>query len=800
MDEKCRVFNNEDLADALQLRVQDLASRPSRWMPEIFAFLLELSDDPINKTRIEDLRALELPKPAEPLTWAEILREDPLDNSKGVWDNVNFAEESSIDLSSLDGGSSSPSRSSAASFVSAPGGEHGLRAAKVAPDLAALDTIQRTHKALKKGLGTESSAGGIIISEVQMMREVLAMLQGLPSPLYLQDNDSTVRPNEGFGLQNVSAEALKAVLNGFATISNKLHAMRKLVHGRATTPLVQAYQASLENCLRGVHVELSALEQGLLDAQQWPKTLISLDVDVQRSARLLLYTCSDQETIVGPEDRQSHEILEILYDKVCEAQGLGDRAAYNYTASVFFACLKPYMRSIHLWMTAGELDVTEPSFFIKSTGRDRDRALVWSNMFELVCQQDGKLCAPRFLELASQNILATGKSVHFLRLLGYEQDEAILSQVPEMSFDSVCAYDDPCMLMPFSALFEQAFSTWITQLHRLSSPRLVEVLKSEQGLLEHLDALNYVYLGRNGAVQSHVASRIYDRIKRRKRRWYDECAITDIYQQALSQVNSVDMWRLSAKIDVVDEGKAPPRPIRSLEDLNLEYSLPWAIKTIIPTSSLHVYQRVAVLLLQTECARQSVFSLPPNDTHRFRPFRNTKGSLVLQLRHRLRSFMQSWLSYLSLCVLPSAVTGMNRIVDEAEDLDSMVQGLEAELNQLQQRCLLSESQHSAHQTLLSVLDLALVFPHSYNSLGGYQIEGNKSCDQNEEDLSSDDNASMSESDPDEPYEPPTDMTVAGNLAKFQLLSAKFLKYLRDDDGHEKDDVSRRLLAELDSSV
>jgi hypothetical protein len=55
LDEKFRVKNRDDLADALQMRLQKLETLTSRFMPDFLSLLLHLTDRPLENTKVEAL-------------------------------------------------------------------------------------------------------------------------------------------------------------------------------------------------------------------------------------------------------------------------------------------------------------------------------------------------------------------------------------------------------------------------------------------------------------------------------------------------------------------------------------------------------------------------------------------------------------------------------------------------------------------------------------------------------------------------------------------------------------------------
>ncbi|KAK5249560.1 hypothetical protein LTR16_006177, partial [Cryomyces antarcticus] len=92
--EKFVILNNDPLADALRLRLDELSNVATKWTPEILSLFLHLSDRPAEESRLEDLAPLKSPEPPPRLTWAELSRDGP-SVEKSLWANVDFAAGSS---------------------------------------------------------------------------------------------------------------------------------------------------------------------------------------------------------------------------------------------------------------------------------------------------------------------------------------------------------------------------------------------------------------------------------------------------------------------------------------------------------------------------------------------------------------------------------------------------------------------------------------------------------------------------------------------------------------------------------
>jgi gamma-tubulin complex component 5 len=73
--------------------LEELPSTTAKLTPEILNLFLELSDQPLQKSRVEDLEKLVRPSEKRQLTWENIIGDEPLEGD--IWEDVDFAAESS---------------------------------------------------------------------------------------------------------------------------------------------------------------------------------------------------------------------------------------------------------------------------------------------------------------------------------------------------------------------------------------------------------------------------------------------------------------------------------------------------------------------------------------------------------------------------------------------------------------------------------------------------------------------------------------------------------------------------------
>jgi gamma-tubulin complex component 5 len=96
LEEKFRVLNRDDLADALDERVKEINQRQSKLIPEYLSLLLQLSDRPTENSDVKALELLRPPTPPAELTWKQILDEDPYSDDE-IWKDIDYGGDSSED-------------------------------------------------------------------------------------------------------------------------------------------------------------------------------------------------------------------------------------------------------------------------------------------------------------------------------------------------------------------------------------------------------------------------------------------------------------------------------------------------------------------------------------------------------------------------------------------------------------------------------------------------------------------------------------------------------------------------------
>ena len=745
LEEKFRVLNNDELADALHDRIIKLSSRSERFIPEALSLLLQLSDQPIKYSRVEDLEFLK-PKPQPPptpLTWANILEDDPLDNQDGLWDDVDFAASDS------DAGNSdkenwdkvtqivlhdlNPSASKQEKNDQPADFDFDADRYELSHDNRILEDLVNAqcwgNRKNSEDYSPQSFAPkSAKLTEAQLKREVIFMLLGLPTPIWRQNSEglSGLEFLE-IETEHMSQEALKHLLGEFAALSDSLDKARAWVRRIETVELLQAFQAGLNSRMNIVERTLSDIQSRMLNpSSRSTASLLDLFSEVSILTRLI------QKIVVILDYLQSLptacipiQLLERLYDFTCLTHIVDDRDCYTAMANLFFECFHVYLRPVRAWMKFGALSKHEKAFFIRENTHDVAADKLWQEQFQLIETEAGILQAPRFLHTAVKKIVTAGKSIDFLKRLGGfspDEDPSPL-QSHKLDFETMCR-DNVDSLIPFSTIFDISLENWIADMYQPSSQRLREVLESKCRLKSSLDALEIVYFNRNGAVSSDIAKVIFERIDSSIEVWNDGFRLTELFQGVLSAYSSLDVDRLAVhsvgKSGQVLQDKR--RSVKILEGFKVWYDLPWPVANIIKSESIQVYQHIFVILNQIQRAKnvlqrkhfmKSIVSSSESKNH--------DNRLAYGLRQCLLWFTNSLLAYLTNSVLWVECEEMRRLMTNAGDMDEMILVHEKFISRLENQCLISKKSAPIHQAVIAILDLSILFSDAHASYQAQRI-------------------------------------------------------------------------------
>jgi len=702
--ERFSVVGRDALAAALRTRLDAFEPHRSQTSPEIFHLLLELADQPAQKSKLSDLDALVEPEEdaLPPLTWRDIAREDGWKDERDIWRFVDYSPGSS-DEDEAD----AESEASLETLSTAPSTED--RGQRTAQDFAVKPQGDELLKQIENAQSWRNASATdgqgkpkkISISTTQLLREGLFMLAGLETSIF----DSNCSPLAKYQLQGVSWDSHKALVGSFAECGRNIAPLRAFAQQKEQSPLLQVFQDCLQKALHSLDLLLSSMHTRLVAVEQDVVVSVMGTLGELTPTLTPLYVLADIVRQVQ-EERNPHAFryLELLYDAVGMAQLQGSRNTYKLLGTTFFDCFQVYLKPIRLWMEEGKLLPGDRTFFVSESPTKLPLPQIWNGQFNLLRSPEGNLHAPRFLKPAIHRIFTAGQSIVVLKHM--KQHESTkkyrASAEPKMDFAGVCP--DDLEFAPFSELFSGAFQAWIQSKHHTAAATLRELLFSSYGLSQSLDALEHVYLMSDGAKADAFASSIFRHLDNFSSSWRDRFTLTEIAQEAFSAC--VDSYRLSAAIDsrgLAHSAVASRSSVRlSLPAIRLTYRLSWPVRIVIPEEGIQGYQTIFTFQLQ---ARRAISVLR-------RPILNSqRGSAAMAryflLRTKLLWFCNTITTYLTTLVLAPNTARLRADLCGATDVDDMIAAHAAFVARIVNESCHGPKLQPIRDCVLDVFDLAI---------------------------------------------------------------------------------------------
>ncbi|CUS07192.1 unnamed protein product [Tuber aestivum] len=781
LEEKFRVFNRDDLADAFRSRLNELPSLTSGFTPEILSLFLSLSDRPLQNSDISDLELLARPDVPKELTWEDIISDDPMEGE--IWEDVDFGAESSDEWSD-DGYTRPRSRDEFVENLrneaedrkrNAPGagdGDTDYRASGVEGFMAqgdegGLELLKKAQYWSEKVLPIEQetdvslASGGVnnisLISELQAMREVIFMLLGYPCLLFhKKPNDATLLVDTAdamkrFALSHASLPAFRAILSWYADKGTNINVIRTFARSKNSTtdfPEHQTFVASVWDKLAILDQHLIKLEELLLVGNKGLDQIVSvLALQGELEPFLAPYDLLSDVIVELPKTGKppadlALQHLECLFRLACRLQSIGDQISFKFITDIFFSCLRTYLRPIHQWMESGELRKDDKVFLISKTRSDEEVELggLWSDQYSLRKDASGALKAPVFVHAAAARIFITGKSVVFLkRLLEHDIPSSAIPLQPQpvgaVDIDLSTVYKNGEYLAPFSDMFAAAFDKWINDRHHSVSSRLRDILYQDCGLWKSLDAIECIYLCKNGHLSDAFSQAMFEKVDKGVQTWGDRFLLTELLQGVYGGVAcvEVDRVRMRAKMEGMKSLRERRRTVKMWKGLELNYVLPWPIMNVIRKESFEMYNNIFTFLLQIRRAKYMLERLTLlKEDFRFLG-ESGEGAIYYSLRHRLLWFANIVYYYLTNLVLTPQTTHMRQEMARAVHVDGMIQAHDTYIQKIKDQCLLGAKvpaifpsprrPHSAdltvkqlapiHQAITSILDISILFSDAH---------------------------------------------------------------------------------------
>ncbi|RPA86282.1 hypothetical protein BJ508DRAFT_373031 [Ascobolus immersus RN42] len=731
--ERYSILDNEATGAALASRLDELQNTDFQLAPEVLTLLLTLADRPFDADVLTNLA--NIPKKTVPkeLTWEDIMADDPLEGE--LWEDIDYGADS--DLSMEDDGlmlgeirppglindtksttSTVARRSRVVKKPQEPDMSDMLGCFVVPVDETIPDILDQrqywTHTTkpipVPSSISVRLTDNTSIMTELDCVREILIMLGGYESPLFRKTDDNTVEPyftdphavSIDYALQHTGNGSFRALLRQFAEFGTALTALRSFLNQKEALSTRQAFVGALARKLKDMRETLANLQSRFVDNPETTQIVSIMDIqsEIERHIRpyLTLFRILPALNTRAAASSRSAPHLDALYSSACTGQMTGDMESYKFFRELFFSSLNSYLRPIREWMESGELQAEDSAIcFINKNEEEVLPSELWEKQYSIITRTtDGVPEAPTFILPFVEKIFTTGKSVIFLkRLINYEVPPVPSVSRIELDMSSISGNSTYLELAPFEQLFSDALSAWVSRKHNSVGSLLRNVLYYDCGLLRCLDALDHIYLMKDGHLMDVLTTTLLDRLRRDREMWNDRFLITELLQSIFHGVPCIDASRLSAK---------HPRNIRGgtiakLATINFEYTLPWPIANLLPPSTITAYHTLFTLLLQLTSTISLLSPLLP---------KNAAGPLpppLLLLRHKILTFARTLLTYLtSLILLPQSLK-LRDALEQVKDVEGMINVHRRYTKRVREMCLLGEKMKPVKKAVVQILSL-----------------------------------------------------------------------------------------------
>lgn len=702
-EERFRVLNREGLADALRDRLDALAQCSNKWTPDILHLLLQLADQPVQKAKLSDLELLKEPEKdqAPELKWRDIAREDGWSEDRELWQNVDFSGYSSDDsYADHDSNVSAQSENTSSSSIEARYRKQPTDYVDTVEGDSKLEDIRDGQTWRRGRIAAQGPAQRVIITEIQLVREILFMLAGVPNNLFGGQGE----PSRDIQVAHVSWQTSESILISARNAGQKLTLLRRYVEREQGVPLLQKFQEAIEKRLMTFNENLALLQARLVTLNQDViVSVLKLFNDLEPHLHPLRCLADIVVQLDKSKDPQPFRHLELLYDSACILQLGGDDSAYRFIGELFFECFAVYLRPIRRWMDNGELIDNDESFFISSSPVKVPWSRIWTDQFTLKMTFGGDLFAPRFLQAAASRIFTTGKSIVVLKMLGkhYTTNQKQPESATQVDFGAISD------LMPFPEVFRDMFDQWMQSKHHAASATLKRTLFENSKLTAELDVLQHLYLMCDGSRSDHFSNALFNNIDLLNASWHDRFNLTEIAREAFEGL--IEPHRLNVSIsrdssfpDVSDVRRTVHQ---GLPSILISYQLPWLSRIVLSDDSLENYQLVFTFLLQLRRASKVLM--------KYRLIADGLGHTTVEqemyyrLRLKLLWFCNSLQSYLSTLVLGPLVSGFREKIQHDEDIDQILTSHSIFTKRMRDEACLGGKLDPIRQAILDVFDLAI---------------------------------------------------------------------------------------------
>ena len=708
LEEKFQVLNQPELSDALHRRRSELIQHQHRWLPDALDLLLRLSHHPLKYTEVERLDA---PKeqssvPAS-LKWSDI-EEDPIDRRSRIWKVPDYSDFSSDDNDPL------PS-----SADTSPQKQQLLRFAQKTASSPAT-AVQVTSAVGDHALIADFKSRlfwkqeeEVVLTESQVVREVLYLVQGYPTALFNQTG-GRLSLDKRFKLSNLSPGSLESVLLSAIGTRKAAQSLRSWSNSHHNLPFMQVMEDNIKQVLMDFNRTVSDLQTSHLRVTREGGVVSLLNTmdQTRRSSQILRKTQAFVQDVKN-QDPIGH--LDILFDHVCQLQHLGDLKGSQSLLNVFVQTTSSYVQQVDEWSQSGTTVHSSSCFFIQRAADQAEKARFWQSWYNYT--DSGPNRPPKFLRPFVKQIFTCGKTVSFARILGAD------IRSPEQTLGNIIegiASSSNSALQPLATLLHASVSEYISSRLESATTTLQSTLQQGCNLSSTIRAISQLYLAASPLTTDIIDARLFSQLDRCQSTWNDRFLISDLLSEAYIDTD-LDIGRVTVHSEPTPSSTllTARRSVDVLANIAYDYLLPWPIANILLPETLASYRRASLLLMQVRRAR---YVLERRAYLRLRLFSTSHAHSTMSRRATglyttLLSFATTLYSHLTSCVIsPLTIHLHTAITSSSWTVDDLISIHGTYLRSLEFLCLTAKNLKVLKDAVITLLDTCVEFSFSLSDL------------------------------------------------------------------------------------
>ncbi|KAG4306572.1 hypothetical protein PORY_000560 [Pneumocystis oryctolagi] len=450
-----------------------------------------------------------------------------------------------------------------------------------------------------------------VLNEINVVREIIFMMQGNETVLFLRNRDD-IKINNHFAMSQISHTMFLSSLEWFLERGLLLNKIRNFVSNSYKNCLENAFVSCVDDFLGSLDFFLSYCQ--------------TLNNDLEHNRTLtMLYFQDILDKILDPYIVLSDIISRIdgatFKTNICDFLNMlfykakfyfvFDKQTFLLITAILSSLLETYLKPLELWFSRGELLDFQGFFIVKSTLKPNDR--LWLSEYQLSLASDGTLLIPDLLKRISQKSLLIGRLKKILMLI-FSESKITFRDINENIFQKLKS-DYDARLKLFSAKINDIFLLdslfyeiptilkesfeydylsyiydWIDENYHTSMKDVLHALFYNVGLEKHLNAMFEIYCMYNNCYIIDFINSIFEKMDQEKK-WCDKYVLQDLVENSM-KCSTIDLDLITIKVQ------------KDLKNGNISncfyiyYKLPLPLSLIIDSSSQFAYYKIFDFMFQ----------------------------------------------------------------------------------------------------------------------------------------------------------------------------------------------------------